>query len=165
MQLRSGFAMHPNRLMFAIGLAVLALSVPGTSFAGGTADPAGAELRALDGLQFRAGIVRADKGDNAQPLEDTLIFNDGKFISKICERFNFQPAPYWVRSDGDHVHFRAELSSPTDGTMIWEGELNQDRLQGTMHWIKKRWYWTIDVAHTITGVANGTGKTSAGTAQ
>ena len=62
MQLRSGFAMHPNRLMFAIGLAVLALSVPGTSFAGGTADPAGAELRALDGLQFRAGIVRADKG-------------------------------------------------------------------------------------------------------
>jgi len=104
----------------------------------------------LDGLQFQAGIVKAEDGsENA--LEDTLIFNDGKFSSVVCKRYNFTAAPYWVRTDGENVHFLAELSSPTDGKMVWKGTITGNKLEGTMRWTRKRWYWTIDAEHKIQG--------------
>lgn len=104
----------------------------------------------LDGLRFKAGIVSIEDGpENA--LEDTLIFRDGKFSSVICQRYNFAAAPYWIRTEGGTIHFLAELNSPTDGRMIWKGTVSGDKLDGTMRWTRKRWYWTIDVEHRIQG--------------
>ena len=45
----------------------------------------------------------------------------------------------------------AELTSPTDGKMVWKGTIRGDTLEGTMRWTKKRWYWTIDTEHKIRG--------------
>ena len=141
--------------LVAAGILAIAFLLPRVSTAQEIIAAKSPELRALDGMRFKAGIVRADKVGEAQPLEDELMFDNGKFISMICKRFNFTPAPYWMRSDGDRVHFLAELNSPSDGKMIWEGTLTGDRLEGTMHWIKNRWYWTIDVEHKIVGVLDG----------
>lgn len=137
-----------------ICLAAIVFQIHQDAFAQEIVAPTSPQLRALDGMQFKAGIVRADNVGKVQPLEDELIFEDGKFISMICKRFNFTPAPYWIRSDGNRVHFLAELSSPTDGKMIWEGTLDGNKLDGTMHWIRERWYWTIDVEHKIVGVSD-----------
>ncbi|PHP67795.1 hypothetical protein CSC94_08955 [Zhengella mangrovi] len=135
-----------------MGILAALLNVPASSNAQDAFGTISPELGALDGMEFRTGIVRVGKGSEAQPLEDKLIFQNGNFISEICRQFNFQPAPYWIRKDGDEVHFLAELVSPTDGKMRWEGALSQGELHGTMHWTKHRWYWTIDVEHTIVGV-------------
>ncbi len=107
----------------------------------------------LDGKQFKAGIVRADADEEKKksPLGDLLIFNEGKFSSVVCKKYNFAAAPYQVSKDGDQVHFSAVLHSPTDGKMAWKGIIRGDSLEGTMHWTKKRWYWTIDVEHKIVG--------------
>lgn len=107
----------------------------------------------LDGRRFRAGIVRDDADEDGQkrPLEDKLVFENGKFSSVVCQRYDFAEAPYWVRVDGDRIHFLAELTSPTDGTMRWTGTIRGDKLTGTMRWIKQRWYWTIDTSHQIRG--------------
>ena len=105
----------------------------------------------LDGLHFKAGIVKTVDGEG-NALEDTLTFSGGKFSSAVCERYNFTAAPYWIRTDGQSVHFLAELDSPTDGKMVWTGTIVDNRLKGTMRWTKKRWYWTIDVEHLIEGV-------------
>lgn len=106
----------------------------------------------LDGLQFSAAIT-SDGDEEAQnrPLEDELAFNDGQFSSLVCARYNFAAAPYWIRRDGERIHFLAEMSSPTDGTMVWKGTIRNGKLEGTMRWIKKRWYWTIDAKHTVRG--------------
>ena len=104
----------------------------------------------LDGLQFKAGIVKAEDG-SGNALEDTLTFRNGEFSSAICKRYNFAASPYWVRTEGETVHFLAELNSPTDGKMVWKGTITGDKLIGTMHWTKKRWYWTVDVEHRIEG--------------
>ena len=104
----------------------------------------------LDGLQFKAGIVNTEEG-SGNALEDTLIFDNGEFLSVVCKRYNFKASPYWVRTDGETIHFLAELTSPTDGKMEWRGAINGDKLNGTMRWTKKRWYWTIDAEHTIEG--------------
>ena len=106
----------------------------------------------LDGLQFSAGIIRSSEADSGNaPLGDTLVFKDGEFSSAICERCNFSSALYWIRQDGEQLHFLAELSSPTDGKMVWQGTVRDGKLEGTMRWTRKRWYWTIDVEHNIRG--------------
>ena len=107
----------------------------------------------LDGRQFKAGILRADAEPDGEkpPLGDQLMFSNGKFSSAVCKRYNFAEAPYWVRVEGDQVHFLAELTSPTDGKMVWKGTVRGDTLEGTMRWTKERWYWTIDTEHVIRG--------------
>lgn len=107
----------------------------------------------LDGRQFEAGIVRAgaDRSGRKAPLVDRLIFRNGKFSSEVCRRYNFKDAPYWIRREGDRVHFLVELKSPTDGVMVWKGTVRGDKLEGTMRWTKKRWYWSIEAEHKIRG--------------
>jgi hypothetical protein len=104
----------------------------------------------LDGMVFSAGIVRSGAPPDA-PLEDVLEFRDGVFSSVMCRRYNFADAPYWVRTNGEETHFFAELTSPTDGRMVWQGSVVRGVLTGTMHWTRERWYWTVDVEHAITG--------------
>jgi len=117
------------------------------------AAPASAAGGMLDGRQFKAGIVRIeeDDGEKKEPLGDQLMFGNGMFSSAICKRYNFKEAPYWVRVEGEKTHFLAELTSPTDGKMLWKGTIQGDTLVGTMRWTKKRWYWTIDTEHKIRG--------------
>ena len=107
----------------------------------------------LDGHQYKAGIVRATSAEEGEkkPLGDLLMFSGGKFSSAVCKRYNFAEAPYWIRIEGDQVHFLAELTSPTDGKMVWKGTIQGDTLEGTMRWTKKRWYWTVDTEHKISG--------------
>jgi|GEM_PF-1563847 len=116
----------------------------------------------LEGLRFSAGIVRAaDDGSGSEPLPDVLIFKDGQFSSEVCKRYNFPSAPYWIRRNGNQVLFRAELTSPTDGTMVWNGSVVNGKLEGTMRWTRKRWYWTIDAEHQIRGELDGFPKQAA----
>jgi len=111
-----------------------------------------ADAGPLDGRLYSAGIVRNDTDDDGKrPLEDELTFRDGKFSSAVCRRYNFREAPYWVRMENGQIHFLVELTSPTDGTMVWKGTVRGDTLDGTMRWTKKRWYWTIDTEHRIRG--------------
>lgn len=112
--------------------------------------PSANEPIRLDGLSFSARIVRNGARDSEQ-IEDLLTFDDGMFTSAICKKYNFSEAPYWVRLEGGRVHFLAELNSPTDGTMVWEGTIQDNALEGTMRWTKKRWYWTINAEHRIQG--------------
>jgi hypothetical protein len=109
--------------------------------------------RPLDGRQFNVHIVRDDAGKDGKNrgLGDQLTFSNEKFSSAICKKYNFAEAPYWVRIEGDRVHFLAELASPTDGTMRWEGTMRGDTLEATMRWTKTRWYWKIDTTHKISG--------------
>ncbi len=104
----------------------------------------------LDGLRFKVGIVK-EGAEDENPLDDTLTFDGGNFSSAICERFSFAAAPYWTRREGDTVRFLAELESPTDGRMVWNGTIAGDGLEGTMRWTRTRWYWTIDAEHRIRG--------------
>lgn len=110
-------------------------------------------INQLDGLQFKTGITKREDGsDNS--LEDTIIFENGKFSSVVCKRYNFSAAPYWTRTEGDTIHFLAELDSPTDGKMLWKGRISKGKLEGTMRWSRKRWYWNIDAEHKIQGKLN-----------
>jgi len=94
----------------------------------------------LDGKSFRS---RQYNDDGTPRPWDVLVFKDGNFISENCKPYGFVEGPYWLRFDGDSVHFLAELESPTHGTMVWKGTVKGDKIEGNLVWTRKRWYWTI----------------------
>jgi len=143
-------SVSPAAFAGAVFVAIVAL--PNLAARGGESDPVSpvAISAALDGRVFGAYIVREDAAEGQQ-LGDKLAFGDGMFSSALCRQYNFSDAPYWVRIEGEQIHFLVELNSPTDGTMLWKGTIRGDSLEGTMRWTKKRWYWTIDTEHKIHG--------------
>jgi hypothetical protein len=67
------------------------------------------------------------------------------FVSSDCgELLDFRESTYSATTEGDDIRFRAESTSPTHGTMIWDGTVRGDVMDATARWIDKRWYWTID---------------------
>lgn len=102
----------------------------------------------LEGKKFRSRQFNDD--GTARPW-DVLLFKDGKFISENCIPFGFVAGPYWLRLDGDRVHFLAELESPTHGTMVWKGTVTGEKIEGNLLWTRERWYWTIRRSFNFSG--------------
>jgi hypothetical protein len=134
----------------SLRLWLLAISIGISGSLAAMSDDTGLASLPLDGSRFRAGIVR-----EGQPVQDVIVFKDGIFSSEMCRRYNFDDAPYWTRTRGDTVQFRAELNNPTDGRMVWEGSVADGLLQGTVHWTRKRWYRTVEATHPVTDYLEG----------
>ena len=95
----------------------------------------------LDGMSFSGKLGPAD--GNGDRKNDTLYFRDGHFWSALCVPCGFRPGRYWVHRAGDQVHFRGTLSSPENGTFLFTGIVEDDRISVTLDWRKERWYWTV----------------------
>ncbi len=102
----------------------------------------------LDGKTF---FVRAGEKGKKADHDDYLIFRDGMFVSSGCVEQNFGTSAYSADTDGGGVRFRAQTTSPTHGTMIWDGTVRGDVMDATARWIDKRWYWTIDRIYSFKG--------------
>jgi hypothetical protein len=99
--------------------------------------------RLLDEKTFL--VKSGEKGKEASHHNDYLIFRDGMFVSSDCgELLDFRESTYSATTEGDGIRFRAQSTSPTHGTMIWDGTVRGDVIDATARWIDKRWYWTID---------------------
>jgi hypothetical protein len=119
--------------------ALLVALFPALSALGDDGPPNG-RYGPLDGKSFAGEL-----GPQGRPSDrpDILHFGDGKVWSEACVPCGFAPAPYWVRYDGDAIHFQAELHSPASGTFAYLGVVRDGQLTATMHWRKDRWYWSL----------------------
>ena len=104
----------------------------------------------LDGRVFR---IEADL-DNGQADVDELRFADGGFMSMGCEEscaFGF--SDYRTRvDDAGVIHFTTTARCPTaPHTVVWYGQVIDDRMDVRMSWTTRRWYWT----HQINGIGAG----------
>lgn len=96
----------------------------------------------LDGMRFVGMFGPAQAPDDRK--EDTLFFGDGHFWSANCVPCGFAPGKYWVRHEGDAIHFRGVMESPERGRFLYIGVVRDGRLSASVNWRKERWYWTID---------------------
>lgn len=94
----------------------------------------------LDGQAF-SGTVGA-LGKETPYNSDSLVFDDGHFVSIDCVQYGFDRAPYRARRDGDVIHFEAVTTSPTHGTMTWSGTIRGDEARAEYRWVRERWFWT-----------------------
>ena len=94
----------------------------------------------LDGKTFLA--QSGEKGKKASN-KDTIVFQNGRFLSEGCNPYGFGDAPYQATVDGATARFHAETHSPTHGNMVWDGIVRGDTIEATNTWTRKRWYWNI----------------------
>lgn len=85
----------------------------------------------LDGKVFVGELGGKGK---AQGDRDVFSFETGQFRSSACAPYGFGAAPYTIEAAGDTVTFSAHTFSPTDGTMMWEGTVHGEVLEGTAWW-------------------------------
>jgi hypothetical protein len=110
-------------------------------------NPAGASVLGtgtsglLDGRTF---FVRAGEKGKSVDHDDYMVFRDGMFVSSACVEYNFGKSSYSAAVEGNGIRFRAEMTSPTVGTMYWEGIVRGDVMEATSRWIHDRWYWKVD---------------------
>jgi hypothetical protein len=94
----------------------------------------------LDGKTFSG--FNGEKGKDLDPDEDEeFVFENGRFISTTCNKYNFADSAYSAVEVGDSVHFEAVTVSPTHGQIAWKGVVHGDLIEATFAWTKERWYW------------------------
>ena len=94
----------------------------------------------LDGKTFIG--FNGEKGKDLDPDEhEEIVFENGRFISTTCSKYNFGGAPYTAIKLDDGIQFEAVTVSPTHGKIVWMGVVYGDLAKVTFVWTKKRWYW------------------------
>jgi hypothetical protein len=95
----------------------------------------------LDGMRFVG--LNGEKGKPLDPNEEEeIIFRDGLFTSVSCAPYNFGSAGYTTKRSGERIDFEAVTTSPTHGTISWQGTVTGDRAEMNFVWTKERWYWS-----------------------
>lgn len=102
----------------------------------------------LDGRRFTGEFIPL--GRHSGQL-DEFVFADGKFHSRACLEFGFEPGPYWIRMENGRLHFLARLTSEENGVMTYEGTVGGSKLDARIEWIKPRWYWTMKRSFSFRG--------------
>ena len=113
--------------------AITFLSVLAILFFGFELYPAQAEEPGLlDGMKFEGSLT--EDGSEAAPFEETLIFENGEFLSKTCIPYGFGKAPYKATREGDKVKWSAVVpNSDSEGDKAkWSGSVVGDKLTGKM---------------------------------
>ena len=99
---------------------------------------AGPQVAVLDGTSWKINVepdpVTKDTGETH--FKDTLTFADGK-ISLSAPKVGFWASPYSVSKTGEKNYtFKAERASEGEGTSIWTGVVDGDKIEGKLIWTK-----------------------------
>ena len=107
-------------------------------------------ISVLEGKSFSGQLGGPDIAPGST---DIIEFQDGRFISKECQkRCGYTDGPYWVRSDGDAVQFKAETPClEANATIVWNGTVKDSEVEGTFTWTSERWYWTVEKEFSFKG--------------
>ena len=94
----------------------------------------------LDGKMFTG--FNGEKDQELDPDEaEEIVFDNGRFVSTTCNKYNFSDVAYSASKIGDSIHFQAVTLSPTYGKITWQGVVHGDQADVTFVWTKERWYW------------------------
>lgn len=106
-------------------------------------NPGAPKISILEGKSFSGELGLLGKPASAT---DLLLFNDGMFISKGCEkRCGYTAAEYQIRAEEGYFEVMSETPClESDATIVWQGTVKGDEIEGTFTWINKRWYWTFE---------------------
>ena len=106
-------------------------------------NPSALQITILEGKTFSGELGLDGKPASAT---DLLVFNDGMFISKGCEqRCGYTAAKYQISAKGDHFEVISETPClKSDATILWQGKVKGDEIEGSFTWVNKRWYCTFE---------------------
>lgn len=93
-----------------------------------------AKDKSLDGQAFE--IEMQAKGSD-KPVDNTLTFESGTFLSAVCVKHDFPQSKYLSYEKDGVTHFEVDAKSYTKGNMIWKGTVNKNgELEAKATWHK-----------------------------
>ncbi len=88
----------------------------------------------LDGQAFEIEMLA--KGSD-KPVENTLTFKSGTFLSAVCVKHDFPQSKYLSYEKDGVTHFEVDAKSYTKGNMNWKGTVNEKgELEAKAAWYK-----------------------------
>lgn len=87
----------------------------------------------LDGRRFE-GIV-LERGKTAGD-PDTLSFENGRFRSSACDRYDYGDGPYTATESPAGIVFESETESPKYGQLRWRGVVLGPRMDATLTMVR-----------------------------
>jgi hypothetical protein len=86
----------------------------------------------LDGKQFKIELFVGGKSDS----KETLIFDKGMMDPVDCHQWGFAATKYEGKKSAEWSSFHATCKSDKEGTMVWQGKITADKIDGTVVWSK-----------------------------
>lgn len=94
-------------------------------------DLAAEEKTKLEGTEWAVEMKQA--GTKAKAETDTIIFSEGKVVSKNLQELGYAPSNFSVRIDEDGtVIWETMQSSEQDGTAFWRGDIKDGIMRGVL---------------------------------
>lgn len=88
----------------------------------------------LDGQAFEIEMLA--KGSD-KPVENTLTFESGTFLSAVCVKHDFPQSKYLSYEKDGVTYFEVDAKSYTKGNMSWKGTVNEKgELEAQAAWHK-----------------------------
>jgi len=76
--------------------------------------------------------------------EDQLIFTNGTFRSRECEKIGFNRSSFEFTLSPEASTFSAVTVSERHGTLTWHGVIRDGQIEAHYVWKKERLFWTIE---------------------
>lgn len=93
-----------------------------------------ADKPSFDGKAFTIEMLA--KGSD-KPVENTLTFESGTFLSAVCVKHDFPQSKYRSYEKDGVTHFEVDAKSYTKGNMVWKGQVNdKGELEASAVWHK-----------------------------
>lgn len=85
----------------------------------------------LDGKAFDVEMLPAGADE---PVDNTLTFHDGTFLSAVCVNHDFPQSSYTAHESDGEIRFEVRAESYTKGYMTWEGSVEDGQLEANAVW-------------------------------
>jgi hypothetical protein len=87
----------------------------------------------LDGRKFAGVVLECGKTEGDA---DTLIFDDGRFRSTACDKYDYGDGAYTAKAGNGEVSFQAQTESPKYGKLVWQGVVRGKRLDASFTMVR-----------------------------
>ena len=87
----------------------------------------------LDGRKFAGVVLECGKTEGDA---DTLIFDDGRFRSTACDKYDYGDGAYTAKVGNGEVSFQAQTESPKYGKLVWQGVVRGKRLDASFTMVR-----------------------------
>ena len=97
----------------------------------------------LDGVNYEITLVEENTKKETKAVPDLIKFKSGKLTSRYMEdKFKFEKGDFTFVTDSTDVenkkiHFNCDMVNETNETIKWDGDIEEDIIEGKIFWIKK----------------------------
>lgn len=99
--------------------------------------------KVLEGMAYEVNVQEENAKKTPKPFPDVLKFKGGKLSSDVMdEKYSFKKAEFTYvidSTDTENIktHFNCDMVNEMNETLKWDGDIEEDNVEGKILWMKK----------------------------